>query len=218
MRVSVCSSATGALTASGVASWFIPSGIHLLPTSLTLPWLWSVFVGATHPPGCSNVRPKPENRLCHEDTTAEGGLECRLLPWTHGTIGQVVFFLPRHNRMCDPEETGRDRRLIVALWCWSWESSHSKSDKISFLLWLLCHPPWIISLNRAALHTDYHGYGCVVSSRHQPRPRGGAVSAGGERWQLPGERQWVGAWSLCTLPIVSIPQTAPVNRNTWLWH
>lgn len=128
-------------------------------------------------------------------------------------------FLPQHNRMCDPGETGRDRRLIVALWCWSWESSRSKSDKISLLQWLLCHThTWIISLNWAALHTDYHGDGCVVSSRHQPRPRGGAVGAGGERRQLPGERQRVGAWSLCTLPIVSIPQTALVNRKTWLWH
>lgn len=125
-----------------------------------------------------------------------------------------------HNRMCDPGESGRDRRLIVALWCWSWESSLSKSDKIWFLLWLLCQPFWIICLKWATLHTESHGYGCVVSSRHQPRPSGGAVGEGGEGWQLPGERQRVGAWSLCTLLIVSIwkSQTAQVNRNTYLWH
>lgn len=191
--------------------------IHLLPhLSLTLPWLWSVFVGATHPPGCSNVRPKPENCVCHEGAVTQGGLEYCLLPGTQRTISRVVL----SSLSTTGCVSGRDRRLIVALWSWSWECSPSKSDKICFLLWLLCQPFWIISLNWATLHTDSHGYGCVVSSRHQPRPSGGAVGEGGEGWQLPGERQWVGAWSLCTLPIVSIwrSHTAQANRNTYLWH
>lgn len=45
-----------------------PPPTHPLPhLSLTLLWLWSVFVGATHPPGRSSVRPKPENCVCHEE-------------------------------------------------------------------------------------------------------------------------------------------------------
>lgn len=47
---------------------------YLLPSpSLALLW-WSVFVGATHPPGHRNVRPTTETGSCHyQDTISKVG-------------------------------------------------------------------------------------------------------------------------------------------------
>lgn len=74
---------------------------------------------------------------------------------------------------------------------------------VKFVLCQVHHLMWIIFLN-ISHYIDCHGYGSMVSSWHQPCARGGFAGTGGEGWQLPSERQWVCARSLCIVPAVSM--------------
>lgn len=90
--------------------------------------------------------------------------------------------------------------LTDAIW-----GSLTKSTCIIFfcLLWLVHHLLWIIFMYKTC-HTDCHGYGSMVSSWHQPRSRRGLAGTRREGRQLPSERQWICAGSLCFVLVVSI--------------